>query len=194
MLSGIAIGVRAVHALLAIIVLGLSVTLMKGQKIGSVPTTTRYSVFLGAYGIIVTIIGLLGLFFEFIPNLITMGFDAAGALLFLGGGIAWAIGTKGLSCTNKNSPNIDHLYTNSLLNEGCLPKKDNNKPYPYCAVMGDSDDNDTIEKAFGALKSNCQKAFADEIIMFITFALATVLVLLGFLLFKKRGSRSSYVA
>lgn len=60
---------------------------MKGQKIGSVPTTTSYSVFLGAFGIIVTIIGLLGLFFEFIPNLIIMGIDAAGALLFLGGGI-----------------------------------------------------------------------------------------------------------
>lgn len=60
--------------------------------------------------------------------------------------------------------------------------------------MGDSDDDDTIEKAFGALKSNCQKAFADEIIMFIAFALAVVLVVLGFLLFKRRGSRRSYVA
>ena len=60
---------------------------MKGQKIGSAPVTTKYSVFLGAYGIIITAIGLLAVFFEFIPNLIPMAFDGVGALLFLGGGI-----------------------------------------------------------------------------------------------------------
>ena len=86
------------------------------------------------------------------------------------------------------------LYTNGLLNEGCNPKKDKDKEFKYCAVMGDSDENDTIEKAFPALKSNCQKAFADEIIIFIAFALGVVLVVLGFLHFKRRGSRRSFVA
>ena len=86
------------------------------------------------------------------------------------------------------------LYTNALLNEGCNPKKDKDKEFKYCAVMGNSDENDTIEKAFPALRGNCQKAFADEIIIFISFALAVALVLLGFLLFKRRGSRPSFVA
>ncbi|KAH8897170.1 hypothetical protein GQ53DRAFT_818449 [Thozetella sp. PMI_491] len=193
MLAAISLGVYGLQAIFAAAVLGLSVTFVKNHLIGDAPATMRYAVFLGAYGLILAALGVASLFLEAIPSIIPVGFKAIGALLFVAGGIAWAVGLKGLSCSDSTSPNIDNLYTNPLLNQGCVTKPAN-KDYPYCAVVGDAPAEYTIDYAFPGLKSNCQKALADEVLMFVSFALIVALIVLGFLYRKRRGGSSSYVA
>lgn len=79
--------VAAAQGIMAIVVLGLSVDLVKGQKIGDAPTTTKYSTFTGGFGLAVAVIGLVSVFIDAIPALIVMAADAVSGLLLLGGGI-----------------------------------------------------------------------------------------------------------
>jgi len=176
---------------MAAVVVGLSVTLLKGQVVPPTPTTTRYSVFTGAFGMIVAFLGLVCLFISAIPALVPMVLDALAGLLLLAGGIAWAVGLKGVKCDE------DHalaLYDNGLLNEGCI--SDGKKgDRPICGVYsGDADDR----KAFDRLNARCKYAMSDEIIQFILFAVSAILLLLGFLIMRKgkgggRGTRGRYV-
>jgi hypothetical protein len=55
--------------------------------IGSVPTETSFSSFAGAFGIIVSVIGLLSIWVEKIPVTIVLGIDALASIFYLAGGI-----------------------------------------------------------------------------------------------------------
>lgn len=72
---------------MAIVVLGLSVDLVKGQKIGDAPTTTKYSTFTGGFGLAVAVLGLVSVFIDTIPTLVVMAADTLSGVLLLGGGI-----------------------------------------------------------------------------------------------------------
>lgn len=72
---------------MAIVVLALSVELIKGQRVGDSPTTTRYSAFTGGFGLAVALFGIVSVFFEAIPALVVMAVDAVSGLLLLAGGI-----------------------------------------------------------------------------------------------------------
>ncbi|TKW49749.1 hypothetical protein CTA1_3465 [Colletotrichum tanaceti] len=72
---------------MAIVVLGLSVDLVKGQKFGDAPTTTKYGTFCGGFGLAVAIMGFASAFIDAIPALAVMAADALSGLLLLGGGI-----------------------------------------------------------------------------------------------------------
>lgn len=72
---------------MAIVVLGLSVDLVKGQMIGDAPTTTKYGTFTGGFGLAVAIMGFASAFIDAIPALAVMAADALSGLLLLGGGI-----------------------------------------------------------------------------------------------------------
>lgn len=168
--------------------LGLSATLLHQQKYGNSPTTTRYSVFTGAFGMIVAAVGAVGLFLHAIPPLVPMAMDAVSGILFAAGGIAWAIGLKGISCKLEDS---QKMYDNSLLNEGCVKAKDGTA---YCGVLDDINAGD-VEGLANHLKGNCQKAFTGEIFQFLTFAIAAILVGLGYLTMRKgSGGSSRFVA
>jgi occludin/MAL family lipid-associated protein len=80
--------------LFAIIVLGLSITLAKGQVIGSVPATTGYGSFTGGLGILAAIIGFAALSTDFLEGIISWAIDGLAGVAFLAGGIvriAWYI-------------------------------------------------------------------------------------------------------
>lgn len=68
-------------------VLGLSVTLAKHQRVGSVPAETGFGSFAGAFGIIVAAVGIAAVFVERIPGVVTLVADALAGLCFLAGGI-----------------------------------------------------------------------------------------------------------
>jgi hypothetical protein len=78
---------RIFQLIFAVIVLGLSVHAAKWQEIGSVPTTTAYCAFAGAFALLVTIIGFAAMWFTAIPRIIMTGLDGLTALLLLAGGI-----------------------------------------------------------------------------------------------------------
>ncbi|KAL1859667.1 hypothetical protein VTK73DRAFT_7517 [Phialemonium thermophilum] len=75
------------QTLFGVTILGLSVSLYKEQYYGHAPVTTKYSIFLGAFAVILGFVGALSLFVEPIPAVVPMAFDAVGGLLLLAGGI-----------------------------------------------------------------------------------------------------------
>ncbi|OIW32386.1 hypothetical protein CONLIGDRAFT_678787 [Coniochaeta ligniaria NRRL 30616] len=189
MLAPISIGFRALQLLMAAVVVGLSVTLLKGQVYGTTPTTTRYSVFTGAFGMIVAFLGLVCLFISAIPAVVPLVLDSLAAILLVAGGIAFAVGLKGVKCDEAHGP---QMYANDLLNEGCVTIDGD----PYCGVLVGADPKST--QAFDRINTRCKYAMSDEIIQFILFAVCAILLFLGFLIMRKgkgggRGTRGRYV-
>jgi hypothetical protein len=175
------------------VVVGLSVTLLKGQVFGATPTTTRYSVFTGAFGMIVAFLGLICLFISAIPAIVPMALDTLAGLLLVAGGIAWAVGLKGIKCDENHGT---AMYLNGLLNEGCQPAQKKGDS-PYCGVAVGVTDPESKEP-FNRLNTRCKYAMSDEIIQFILFAVCIILLCLGFLIMRKgrgggRGTRGRYV-
>jgi hypothetical protein len=78
---------RIFQLIFAVIVLALSVRAANWQQIGSVPTTTAYCAFTGAFALLVTIVGFAAMWFSAIPKMIMSGLDGLTALLLLAGGI-----------------------------------------------------------------------------------------------------------
>lgn len=154
-------------------------TLLKAQKYGSSPVTTRYSVFTGAFGMIVAAVGAVGIFFEALPALVPMALDAVAGILLAAGGIAWAIGLKGISCKLEDS---DKMLKNALLNGGCVKAKDGSQ---FCGVADGAKD---VMDVANNLKATCQKAFVGEIFQFLAFALAAILIALGWFIRRRGGS------
>ncbi|KAK0701618.1 marvel domain-containing protein [Lasiosphaeria miniovina] len=187
MISAVSFGVRGLQFVFAVTILGLSVALIKAQKYGDAPTTTKYSSFTGAFGIIVCAVGVARLFIDSVPDIVTLALDGILGVLYLGGGIAWAVGLKGIQCTNNDDLNAANMLLNPLINQGTFT-------YPNGAIeYGIIDSTDTRDGAWSKLQSSCQKGFSDEIIQFISFAIAIALLGLGYLRMRKGGSGSSYV-
>ncbi|KAM7184676.1 Marvel domain containing protein [Naviculisporaceae sp. PSN 640] len=192
MLSGVALGLRGFQLLFSIVILGLAATLISSQVYGDSPTTTRYSTFTGGFGIIVACVGAAGLFISAIPELIVLGLDALSGILFAAGGIAWAVGLRGISCSlNDHISREDWIktLTNDLINQGTLKVNDGT----WYGVQRGTDDADVVSDR---LSSNCKKGLADEVFQFLCFVLAVGLIVLGYIRMRKGGKTggSSYVA
>ncbi|KAK1640195.1 marvel domain-containing protein [Colletotrichum phormii] len=174
MLNLISMGVWALQGIMAIVVLGLSVDLVKGQKIGDAPTTTKYSTFTGGFGLAVAVLGLVSVFIDAIPALVVMAADALSGVLLLGGGIAFAIGLRGVACKNDDMGDIG----NDIINGGGY--KEDGKWY----LPKDSTKEFLLER--------CKKATADQAMQFVTFGFALTTIVLVFLVWKNgRGGRGT---
>lgn len=140
---------------------------------------------------IVGAVGLVALWIEKIPSLVPIVADGLAALVFVAGGIAWAVGMKGQTCTLSS---LQKLYDNPLLNQGCQPE--DSKGERYCYVAGkQTEDPWPLENIWpNPMKGVCQKAFANEAFQFLGFAGAVILIILGFLAMRNRGSKSKFVA
>lgn len=139
-------------------------------------------------------LGLLTVFIDRIPSLVSIVADSLGALFFLAGGIAWAVAMKGQTCTESS---LKELYGNALLNQGCPPNQHlSSNEGPYCFVAGtQKEDNWPLTDLWpNPLKGLCQKAFANETFQFVGFASLVILIGLGFLQAKRKGSRPTFVA
>jgi len=182
MLSAALIGLRGLQILLSIVVLGLAATLINAQVYGKPPTTISYSSFTGALGIIVGVIGVAGLFLTSIPEIAVIVLDGLLGVFFLAGGIAYAVGLKGTSCTDRSVENVDSTGTNPLISEG-------QTTYPngipgYGIEQGLNSLEDLPELTVRVL-GRCKQVLSDEIIQFVLFALAIGFLVLGFLRMRK---------
>lgn len=158
-------------------VVGLSAVLVKQQVIGGAPVTLRYSVFTGAWTMVIAVIGLVLLFIHKIPPLVTMVLDALTGLFLVAGGIAWAIGLRGVKC---DSAYGEKMLSKPLLNEGCTTIEGRNT----CGIAG-------RENPLDALIGRCKTGMADEIIQFVGFAICVILVILGFFIMRRATTTSS---
>ncbi|KAK3391130.1 marvel domain-containing protein [Podospora didyma] len=178
MLSAITLGVRALQFIFAIVVLGLSITLIKAQQIGDAPTTTKYSSFTGGFGILVCAAGVLGLFISKIPDIAFLALDGILGILFLAGGIAWAIGLKGINC--KSIDDLGKMLDSPLINQGCTDLPDGR----YCPIGNTGSTQERIDR----LQASCQKGFTNEIFQFLCVAISLGVIGLGYVRMRKGGS------
>lgn len=82
---------RAFQLLFAVVVLGLSISLIKGQKVGAAPTRQGYSAFAGAFGLVVSLFGITAIFVDSLASLFgglaTQALDGLAFLALLAGGV-----------------------------------------------------------------------------------------------------------
>lgn len=78
---------RACQILFTTIVLGISISAVRWQVYGSAPATTSYNAFAGAFGLLVALIGLAGIWVSVVPELIMSAVDTVTSILLLAGGI-----------------------------------------------------------------------------------------------------------
>lgn len=62
-------------------------TLAKQQVEGAPPAETSFGSFCGAFGILVSLIGIAALFIDKIPSIVPMGADGLATALYLAGAI-----------------------------------------------------------------------------------------------------------
>ncbi|KAL4733461.1 marvel domain-containing protein [Aspergillus similis] len=169
---------RAFQAISAIIVLGISVDLARGQdtRVQSVPPATGYAAFCGGFGTLVSLIGIISLFMSSLEGLITLALDALSGVTMLASGIAYAVLLRHTDCSNAYFS--EATWRNELLSGGCV-------------------DGDSIRCQYGGrenegkLKSRYISAKADTAFMFISFVACVGIV--GYSFFARgRGKGVSY--
>ncbi|KAK4549532.1 hypothetical protein LTR36_006529 [Oleoguttula mirabilis] len=162
------LAVRFFQLVFGAVVLGLSITAIEWQYFGSAPATTTYCAFAGAFGMLTALIGTAAIFVEAVPDLIMAIVDALASVLFLAGGIAFAIGLRGVSCGD-----VNETYKSYLLNGGCKGKGDNLQCgidiHPY------------------ALPGRCKMVEADSAFLFLGFLVSVAAAVLCYLASKRGG-------
>lgn len=160
---------RSVQMCFGITVLSLSVSLIKGQIIGSAPATTGYDAFVGAFLMLDVFIGMTALGVSFLAGPIMWGIDALVALCALAGGIATAVELKGVSCSD-----VYGMYYNGLINGG--------------SVVIKGQESESLDKA--QLASRCKMNKADTAFLFLGCAITVACLVVGFVSYQ-RGSLGS---
>lgn len=101
--------------------LGLSITLAKGQVVGKIPTTTGYATFLGGLGMVASAFGIINIFVDKFGGIIVLAVEGLATLLFIAGGVAMAVMIKGGDCKDFFS-----AATNKIINCGGTYELNNN--------------------------------------------------------------------
>ncbi|KAH6878129.1 marvel domain-containing protein [Alternaria rosae] len=164
--------VRGFQALFGIVVLGISVSLIRGHHWGGLPASLGFSAFVGGVTILGAAIGVAGLFFSFLDGMIGLIVDGAVAVINAAGGIVLALKISGVDCdADTTIENATKLVLNDIFNGGCIAK-DN------CWYYYEKNDPNTM-------KSRCKSTQADCVFMFLTVIVLAVTALLAFLRMKK---------
>ncbi|KAL5041875.1 hypothetical protein BDW71DRAFT_217364 [Aspergillus fruticulosus] len=168
---------RVFQAISAIIVLGISTDLARGQKtsVQSVPAATGYAAFCGGFGTLAAVIGIISLFVSSLEGLITLALDALSGVMMLASGIAYAVLLRHTDCSNAYKATAG----NELLSGGCEGSGDDMR----CRYGGHENE--------AKLKSRCISAKADTAFMLISF-LACVGIVGYCFIARGRGKGVSY--
>ncbi|KAI2613257.1 marvel domain-containing protein [Hypoxylon sp. NC1633] len=179
MLKTAALGVRGFLLLFGAVVLGLSVTLAKQQALGAPPSETSFGSFCGAFGILISLIGLSTLFFDKIPIFVLMVVDGLATAFYLAGAIALTVALRPVSCTETDNLAQRNRFFNKLLNGGCQDVGDST----FCP--GIPDDN--------GLRGRCQQVQADYVFEYLAFVFGIAILVMSFILHRSGGGSRSAV-
>ncbi|KAL3472593.1 membrane-associating domain-containing protein [Aspergillus californicus] len=153
-------------AISAIIVLGISVDLARGQdpSFSALPAATGYAAFCGGLGVLVSLIGVASLFVSAIQDKVTWALDGLSAVTMLAAGIAYAVLLRNTNCSDEVT-----IWDNDIISGGC----------------GDLGEYTICRYSDKKLKSRCVSAKADTAFMFISFVACVGVV--GYSFFVRRG-------
>ncbi|KAH7402762.1 marvel domain-containing protein [Pyrenochaeta sp. MPI-SDFR-AT-0127] len=161
--------VRGFQFLFAIIVLGLSVSLIRDHHWGNLPATLGFAAFVGGVSIVGALLGIAASWVTFLEGTIGLIIDGLVAIINVAGGILMAIKMKGAQCKDDGSlENANKLVRNDMLNGGCIDKE-------TCYWFSDPD----------KIVSHCRESQADFVFMFLIAALLAASALLTFLRMRK---------
>lgn len=133
---------------------------------------------------LIGLFGLTALFLDSISTLLPMAGDALAAIILLTGGIAWAVGMKGTACVETE---VRRLYLNPLLNQGCHSDQ-MVEGMPICGVLEDAGPSPEAWWS-GTVLPICQRAYANETLLFAGFVVSFVMIGLDFLMRKRKGEK-----
>ncbi|KAI1810892.1 marvel domain-containing protein [Poronia punctata] len=189
MVSVAAAAIRGFLLIFGAIVLGLSVSLAKQQVLGSPPAETTFFAFAGAFGIIVSLLGILAIFIDKIPSVGIMAADSLASVFYIAGAIALTVALKPVSsCTSSDDVPREERYLNKLLNGGCA--KPDPKGPPICPNAG----SDLTGKHIDSYTAGrCQKVQADYVFGYVAFAFSAAAIVLNLLARGRRGTSGTYV-
>lgn len=151
---------------------GLSTKAIRWQTVGHVPSATGYSAFVGAFAVLVGLIGLAVIFLTKLekPMVIT---DALAAALLFAGGVAYAVQLRGVDCSDGSKGSTT---ANELINGGCRTSKEYGGT--RCAFEN-----------YKELEGRCKTAEANAAFMFLSSLVAMTAIVLGVLAVRKAGRR-----
>jgi hypothetical protein len=166
--------VRGFQALFGIVVLGISVSLIRGHHWGALPASLGFAAFVGGVTILGAAIGVAGLFMSFLDGKIGLIIDAVVAIINAAGGIVsircsldlefdqcklleraltWtqllALKLRGVSCTEATIENAAKFASNTIINGGCRKKDD-------CWYFYEENDPETMV-------ARCRSVQADDV-------------------------------
>ena len=145
--------------LFGVIVFSISVSLARGQQVGSAPATTIYDAFAGGIAMLACPLGTIALgVTSLVP--ISLVVDGLVTVALLAGGIATATELRSTDCGN-----IFTLYYNNLLNGGLLT----------------ADGQTVWILTDQQIMARCNADKASTAFMFISFVVSAILLVLGFL-------------
>ncbi|KAK6841252.1 hypothetical protein PG995_000353, partial [Apiospora arundinis] len=173
------------------VVFGLSVDLAKGQNKGPVPPETGFSTFAGGFGLLTTLVGLAALWVDAIPGVATMVADGLAAVIYLVAGSILASAMKPVpTCTPTNDSEGEAVEYNKIINTGCYSQGSGDQGPSWTCDFGGG----AAEAVVKTFSPRCQRAVADYSFDYIGFTLCALMVILGYVLARRGGSRSPTVA
>ncbi|KAI1275944.1 hypothetical protein F5Y07DRAFT_408962 [Xylaria sp. FL0933] len=174
-LSLIAIGLRVVILLVASVVLGLSASMAQYQAVDIVPVETGFAASVGAFGLFVSIVGLIALWYDRIDPRVMMYLDLCTAFLNLLAalGLTFALQTVS-SCTATDPASEYKRVTNDILSGGCVGAgKD-----LVCSHAHGPDGKDLTP-------ARCMIARTDYVFLYVGFIFASAMLSLGYILLRQ---------
>ncbi|KAJ4383965.1 hypothetical protein N0V86_000809 [Didymella sp. IMI 355093] len=180
---GITFAIRGTQALFAIIVFGLSCSLIKGHEEGTLPSTLGFAAFIGGLSFIAAILGIASHWLRILQGQLGLLVDPVVAGINLAGGILMAIKMKKVSCGDIESYGMDDgeqtglhdTLWNEIICGGV--KKIKGQRYPDCHYYTIND--------LGTTMSRCKMASADSAFMFLTAILVAGVATLGWMRLKR---------
>ncbi|KAF2709618.1 hypothetical protein K504DRAFT_455315 [Pleomassaria siparia CBS 279.74] len=172
----ITFALRGTQVLFSVVVLGLSIGLIKGQKYpgAAIPATLGYAAFVGATSLLGAFIGLASNWVELLQGIIGAAIDGFVLVINIAGGIIIAYKLRGINCANKDLDYVhDKMRLNDLLSGGC-----GRTGGVYQCWYWDS-----LQP--GKLNSRCQVSQADSVFMFLTVVILIATLTMTFLHLKR---------
>jgi hypothetical protein len=172
-------------------VLGLSITLAKGQLLGNVPGITKYAVFLGGQGMVSSAFGIATVFVRVFDGIILLAVEGLVTLLFIVGGITMAVMMKGSQCND-----FTYASTNKIINCGGILGIINGEYWWFGLCTLDEYRGAEVppaweKRASQVLQQRCVKATANYGLIFALVLSSAVALGLGYVW--RRKARKGYV-
>ncbi|UPX13861.1 uncharacterized protein EKO05_0004358 [Ascochyta rabiei] len=172
---------RGTQALFALVVFGLSTSLIRGHHLGSLSSTLGFAAFAGGLSFVGAVLGVAGQWTAVLQGQIGVLVDAVVAGINIAGGILMAVKLKGVKCVAISQrdasgdwgkhTNAYKLVTSDIICGGARKQNDDLE----CWWYGKG----------GMLVSRCKMSQADSAFMFLTAIVVAAAAVIGFLRLKK---------